>query len=129
MAKFSASKQHTSKAESLGYTVGVAWEGYEDPNTGENHPTVYRVEGYGTSMMFRDDDKETWDQFLVPEAHEHRVNLTRHMNPDDEFEMTEDEIMESSFRAAVGVGHMTQKEAEKALNDWRENVKAARADA
>lgn len=124
--KFKASADHVGRASRLGYTVNVAQEGYTDPKTDEIYPDVYRVEGHGVSIMLRDDDKDTWDHFLVPEAHEHRANFARHMNADDEFEMTEDEIMKSSFQAAVGVGSMTQDEADEAFASWTENVKAAR---
>lgn len=118
---------YLDKAKALGYTVGVAQEGYTDPKTGETYPDVHRIEGHGVSTMLRADDKDAWEQFLVPEAHEHRAKFTRHQNPDDDFTMTEEEIMTSSFNAAVATKGMTRKQADKSMAEWRKNVEAARA--
>lgn len=118
--------KHVDQARKLGYSVNVAQEGYTDPQTDVAYPNVYRIEGHGVSIMLHENDKEAWDRFLVPEAHDHRANFARHMDADDDFTMSEEDIMQSSFQAAVGVGSMTQEEADKSMGEWVANVEKAR---
>lgn len=99
----------------MGYEVGVAWEGHTDEGTGETVPTVYRVEGFGTSGMLRDDDDDAWAAFANETAHEHRVNSARAADPDDEFTWTHEEAVRSAVEAAVATGTMKRKDANAAL--------------
>jgi hypothetical protein len=101
--------------EKMGYTVGVAWEGYTDEGTGDTVPTVYRVEGFGTSGTIREDDDDAWAAFADKTAHEHRVNSARAADPDDEFTWTREEETRSAIEAAVATGGMKRKDADKAI--------------
>lgn len=87
-------------AQDLGYEVGLAWESEEEK--------VYRVSGYGIDTMYSTKTNEDEWKFLVdPKAHEHRVNMFKHNDPEDDFTMTDEEIAASSIAASKSVGSIS----------------------
>jgi hypothetical protein len=109
----------------LGYEVGVAFEGHGGDREDGGVPTVYRVEGHGVSLQLAHDDEDAWASFTNEKAHEHREKSARASDPEDDFEWTPEEQMESSLEAAVATGAMERKDATKAIKEFRESQEAA----
>lgn len=108
-----------AQAQELRYATDKAFDGYMVTNleTGEENvvPTVYRVEGFGVSTQIGSNDEDAWNSILNPEAHTHRVNMVKHNDPADDFEMTPREILESSLKASVSLGQMSKAEMKETL--------------
>lgn len=90
-------EEYIKKAQELGYEVEFALEDAE----GKKH---YRVKGQGMDTMYADNQEDLWRFLVDPKAHEHRVNMFKHNDPEDEFTMTDDEIRKSSITASKSVG-------------------------
>jgi NAD(P)H-nitrite reductase large subunit len=92
-----ANKQ-IEQLRSLGYDVGVAFEGYDDI------PDVLSISGFGTDVQLSSDDGEALDRLLNPEAHKSRLLQTT--------EVSTDEAIRADLAAQVSLGDVTQKEAD-----------------
>lgn len=94
-----------TKAQTQGYSVGVAIAGYND------FPTVYRIEGFGVSLQLTENDEDSWTQFTNDDAHDFRVKSFRAEDPTDDFTWTESERLVANMQAAVSLGQITQEQA------------------
>lgn len=99
---------YIEKAKELGYKVELAFE----DGQGRKH---YRVDGQGMSTMYSEDQEDAWNFLIDPKAHEHRSNMFKHNDPDDEFTMSEEEIRASSIEASRSAGLLTDDEAKEML--------------
>lgn len=113
------------KAEGLGYSVGVAFEGHGGDRKDGGVPTVYRVEGFGITTQIAADDEDAWKSITNAKAHEHREKSARAIDPDDDFEWTPEEQMKSSLDAAVATGGMERADATQAMKDWKASQEEA----
>jgi len=95
---------YQEKAKSLGYEVEIAFVDAEGKKS-------YRVEGFGVDTVYSEDQEDSWKFLTDEKAHEHRANMMKHNNPQDEFTMTDQEITESSLAASVSVGLLTEAQA------------------
>jgi hypothetical protein len=118
-----------AQAQALGYSVNRSFDGYTVTNieTGEQSvvPTVYRVEGFGISTQIGSTDENAWHALTVKEAHEHRVNFSRHVDPNDDFTMSDREIFESSLQSQVALNQITKAEMKSALSAYDEAQKGS----
>jgi hypothetical protein len=99
------------KARELGYEVELAIEDAE----GKKH---YRVKGQGVDTIYAEDQEDAWNFLVDPKAHEHRANMYKHNDPDDEFTMTDEEIRESSIEASLSAGLLDEDQA-KEMRDYQ----------
>lgn len=116
--------KHIDKARDLGYSVGVAFEGYGGDRADGGVPTVYRVEGFGVSTQIAHDDEDAWKRMTNAKAHEHRDKFMRANDPDDDFEWTDEEMNLSSIDAAVALGDMSKEDAKVVKQQIRDAAKA-----
>jgi len=110
-------KNYQEKARELGYEVDLVLENAD----GEEH---YRVQGQGMDTVYGASQEDAWIFLTTPEAHQHRVNMWKHNDPNDQFEMTDDEIFESSVNASLAAGLLDKAEAEE-MRKYRKEAVAA----
>src|SRR5688572_8707370 len=94
------------KARELGYKVQLAYEDSEGKK-------FYRIEGQGVETVYGEDQEDAWNFLVDPKAHEHRSNMMKHNDPDDNFIMTDEEIQESAIAASVSAGLLSEEEAKE----------------
>jgi regulator of RNase E activity RraB len=106
------------KAVELGYDVTEATEIIVDDG---KTLKVYAVKGWGMNTQYTESQEDMWKWLVLPEAHEHRVNMWKHNDPGDLFTMTDDEIFESSTKAALAADMIDEDEA-KEMREARESA-------
>jgi hypothetical protein len=104
--------KQVEKAKELGYEVDLAFETLEGVQ-------VYNVKGQGVETQYTSEQDDTWNFLTDPKAHEHRSNMFKHNDEEDEFTMTEEEIFESSIAASLSSGLLSEEQA----NEMREKRK------
>lgn len=109
---------YAEKAVELGYEVGLAFEGQNESGPYK----AWNVKGFGVETIYSDSDESAWKFLVNPDAHDHRVKMEKHNDPDDEFKMTDDEVFESSMKASLSAGLIDEKE----LKQMRENREASK---
>lgn len=94
---------YQEKAKELGYEIELAFENSEGK--------AWRVEGFGVNTIYTEDQEDAWKFLTDPKAHEHRSNMFKHNDEDDEFTMTDEEIRESSIAASLSAGLIDEEQA------------------
>lgn len=124
-------KDYIDKLRSMGYKVDLVIEGYKD--NGYTHedgttsppqscPTTYSISGFGIdNLHLSDEDETSWKRLSDPDAHQWRIDQVRNSDPEDKFEMSDDEMMERNLALAIKFGDITDKQAEEARKEREAN--------